>query len=395
MNIAINALQLPKEKTGVGQYLAGLLPALLDHAADHHFTTYAHAFNHDNFRILRRNHSLKCWGPAIPSVGLRRLVEWARFPATLRKDHIDLLFGVSNFLPLWRVCHYVVCIHDLSYLVQPERVTRLRGAYWQRWTNRTVAVADMIVTDSQYSKRDILRYFDYPEEDVRVVYPGIAARFKPAADRMGVRAVLERYGVPQDYLLFVGTLEPGKNVHRLVEAFAQVRRAGFRDLWLVLVGKKGWKFDEVYRALERQKVRDWVKFPGYVPDDDLPAFYQGARLFCFPSLNEGFGLPLAEAMACGTPCLTSNVSSLPEIAGDAAAQVDPYDSEAMAEAMIGLLRDEERMEMLRAKGPGRVAEFSWERTARGLFEVFKEVVARPPRVGERGRRRASPLRWRD
>jgi glycosyltransferase involved in cell wall biosynthesis len=189
-----------------------------------------------------------------------------------------------------------------------------------------------------------------------------------------VQPVLERYQLSQPYILYVGSIEPRKNLLRLLQAYARLRK----DLpgWkLVLVGaRNAWKSTPISEEMRKLNLAPWVQLTGYIPEEDLPALYNGAGLFAFPSLYEGFGLPVLEAMACGTPVITSNVSSLPEVAGDAALLVDPYNVEEIAAAMVNVLSDQELSEDLHRRGLERSKEFSWERTAQQTLEVYKKVL---------------------
>jgi glycosyltransferase involved in cell wall biosynthesis len=206
-----------------------------------------------------------------------------------------------------------------------------------------------------------------------VVVPLAAGRqFRPV-EAAEAGPVLEKYGVERPYILYVGALESRKNLPRLLEAYARLRKWSAR--WkLVIVGARKWKFTPIFEAVQRLGLEPHVHFTDYVADEDLPALYRGAELFAFPSLYEGFGLPVLEAMACGTPVVTSNRSSLPEVAGDAALLVDPLDVEAIAGAMQRVLADEALAAGLREIGLARAAQFTWERTARETVAVYKKAI---------------------
>jgi glycosyltransferase involved in cell wall biosynthesis len=206
-----------------------------------------------------------------------------------------------------------------------------------------------------------------------VVYPGYDQTiFQPVRDEGVIEAVKARYGIAGDYALFVGTLQPRKNLIRLIEAFSNFRFP-ISDFRLVIAGKKGWLYQEIFRWVEELGLEKKVVFTGYVPEGDLPVLLSGARLFVFPSLYEGFGLPVLEAMACGTPVVCSNASSLPEVAGDAAVLVDPQDVEGLAAAMERVLGDEELRAELIVRGFEQARKFSWERCARETLDVLESV----------------------
>jgi glycosyltransferase involved in cell wall biosynthesis len=224
------------------------------------------------------------------------------------------------------------------------------------------------------TKCDLIERYGTEPDKITVVYPGYdEATFQPVRDEEVIEAVKARYGIAGDYILFVGTLQPRKNLIRLVKAFADCR-SPIADCRLVIAGKKGWLYQEIFRRVEELGLEKKVVFTGYVPEGDLPALLSGAHLFVFPSLYEGFGLPVLEAMACGTPVVCSNASSLPEVAGDAALMVDPLDVEGLATAMERVLSDEELRAELTERGFKQARKFSWERCARETLAVLERAA---------------------
>jgi glycosyltransferase involved in cell wall biosynthesis len=233
--------------------------------------------------------------------------------------------------------------------------------------------ADAIITVSECSKRDIVKHYGLDAEKISVIHEAAAPEFAPA-QAQAVEAVRRRYGLPDRFLIHVGTIEPRKNLTRLVEALRRLRDGGW-VIPLVLTGARGWLYDEFFRRLEELEVRDAVHLTGYVPTADLPALCGAATMAVVSSVYEGFGLPVLEAMACGTPVVSSSASSLPEIGGQAARYFDPYDVGAMAEAIRGVWTDGElRMEM-RRQGLAQAARFSWERAAEKTLAVYESTLA--------------------
>jgi len=245
----------------------------------------------------------------------------------------------------------------------------------------------VVLADSEATRNDLLSHLRIPEERVVVVYPGRDEALEPIRERRILEAVHDRYDLSEPYFLYVGTLHPRKNLVRLVGAFAElterlrglpasagvgVAGAGAAPM-LVLAGAKGWLYSEIFDRVRRLGLKDRVRFTGYVPDADLPALMSGALTFVFPSLYEGFGFPVLEAMACGTPVICSNVSSLPEVAGDATLQVDPLDTEGWVAAMHRMLADEGLRATLVERGLKRVRKFSWQRCASQVLEVLEQV----------------------
>jgi len=237
--------------------------------------------------------------------------------------------------------------------------------------------ADIILVPSEASKADVIRYLQVEAGRVRVIPWGCEARFTPSAAPTHAAEVKKRYGLPDRYILFLGTLEPRKDVLTLLQAFALLR-AGQSDaeLRLVIAGGMGWGYKEFFTTREALKLGDHVIFTGFVDEEDLPDLYRGALLFIYPSLYEGFGLPILEAMACGTPVITSTTSSMPEVAGNAALLVEPKKPESLAAAMASVLGDEMRMAELRRRGLERAKSFSWEAVARTTLDVYTTLAER-------------------
>ncbi|MBD3307821.1 glycosyltransferase, partial [candidate division KSB3 bacterium] len=243
---------------------------------------------------------------------------------------------------------------------------------------RVAHTADLIITDSHHSKRDIRHHLAVPEEKIRVIYLGYDPRYQPMHDAQALQPTLRHYAIRQPYLLFVGVLEPKKNLDRLLEAFAIFQQTFDRgkDHQLVIAGAQGWFSDHLATTIAHLDLESQVRLTGFVPDDHLVALYNGAEAFVFPSIYEGFGLPVLEAMACGTPVITSNVSSLPEIVGEAGLLVDPTDPHAISQAIITILSDDQCKATLKAAGPHQARQFTWQRTAEQTYQVYQEAYQR-------------------
>jgi glycosyltransferase involved in cell wall biosynthesis len=235
--------------------------------------------------------------------------------------------------------------------------------------------AERIFTVSETSKADILRYCDVAAERIIVVYNAIDARFATPPEPEAVERVRERYQLHGPFALYVGNIKPHKNLERLIDAFDLVRRGGFERLELLIIGDQISKYPRLRRAVDKHKLHKHVRFLGFVPDDTLAALYRLATVFVFPSLYEGFGLPPLEAMASGTPVVTSNRSSLPEVVGDAAVLVDPYSAASIADGIQQVLSDPELRRSLSARGLARAREFSWDASIRRVHEVYMDVAS--------------------
>ena len=269
----------------------------------------------------------------------------------------------------------LLTVHDLSFVHYPQTFTPALVNYLNRVVPWSVKRATHVLADSQATSTDLQAIWDIPPDKITVLYSGVGRHFHPVTDGSALGSVRRRYQLGDaPYLLSVSTLQPRKNYAMLIRAFRPV--AARHPQRLVIAGGKGWLYEDVVAEVQRHGLEDRVHFAGFVDDADLPVLYSGADLFVFPSLYEGFGLTLLEAMACGTPVLTSTASSLPEVAGDAAVQLSPHDQEAWSAAMNHLLSDEQRREQLAAAGFARVEQFSWERAAQSLRRVYRELLER-------------------
>jgi glycosyltransferase involved in cell wall biosynthesis len=238
---------------------------------------------------------------------------------------------------------------------------------------RAARNAEVVLTDSGHSQKDLATYLGISFAKSRVIACGVDARFRAIPASEGRHAVLARYGIHLPYLLYVGAVNGRKNIDRLLAAFAQIR-TWYPRLSLVVAGNRQWGATPIDAALRRLDLRDQVQFLGYVEDADLPALYSGARAFVFPSLYEGFGLPVLEAMACGTPTIASRSSSIPEVVGDAAILVDPFDVSAIAEGIEQVLGNPDLAAELRGRGVARARSFTWDRAARETLDAYQEVL---------------------
>jgi glycosyltransferase involved in cell wall biosynthesis len=302
--------------------------------------------------------------------------EQVTVPLDLRREGIDLFHTPHYVLPPLTPCRSVVTIHDCIHLRFPQYLpNRLgyvyaRGSMWLA-THRS----SRVLTVSEASKRDILEYFHIPQAKIDVIYNGIDERFWLPPDQEDIERIRERYQLDGRFVLYAGNIKPHKNLERLIDAFHTLRSHGFEDVKLLIIGDEISKYATLRRAVHRHKLHKHVRFFGFVPDETLAALYRLASVFVFPSLYEGFGLPPLEAMASGTPVITSNVSSLPEVVGDAAVLIDPYQSDSIAAALERVLTDAPLREDLRARGLQRARDFSWDHTARRVRAIYDEVLA--------------------
>lgn len=284
----------------------------------------------------------------------------------------DVFFTPTHYAPRFSPVPTVVSVMDLSYLFFPELFKASDLMQLRSWTNYSVKNAKRVLTISNSSKDDIIKEYKLPEEKVVVTHLGIkdAVSFEPNIYSMN--KLQAKYDLSDNFILFVGTLQPRKNIARLIEAFSRIKDD--KDLDLVIVGRKGWLYEEILAAPREFGVEERVKFLENVEDEELPYFYKNALMFVLPSLYEGFGLPVLEAMRAGCPVITSNVSSLPEAGGDACLYVDPENVDDITEKMKELIKDDKLRKKLVEKGHEQVKKFNWEKTAKETLAVLEEVA---------------------
>ena len=364
MRIGINAFFLDRPETGSGQYLRHLLEALAKVDPTNEYLLIspgpAHSISNIQYPISNR---AKLW------------FEQVSFPRACR--HLDLAHVPYFASPLFPTTSTVVTVHDLIPLILPT----YRGSLLVRLYTRLVAAAarkaEAIITVSQASKRDIVRCLHIPPERVHVTYEAAGEAFQPVEDEVQLAAIRQKYELSKRYLLYLGGFDQRKNLSALLGAFALlVNRQPHARLVIAgkLPGRDSSLFPDPRRLVRELRVEERVIFTGWVPEEDKPALLSGAVAFVFPSLYEGFGLPAAEALACGTPVIASDRSSLPEVVGEGGVLVEPTDVEALAEAMEVLLVDGALRAKLRQRALAQAAKFSWKQTALETLAVYRKVV---------------------
>jgi glycosyltransferase involved in cell wall biosynthesis len=265
-----------------------------------------------------------------------------------------------------------VTVHDVFAWSLPGTSTKADALLYRVWLPIVIARVDRVITISETSRADIIRFLHVSPERIRIVHRCPNTAYSPQ-DSGRTDSMRSRHGLPPRYLLFVGSVEKRKNLSRLLRACDILWRGGEKRP-LVIAGARRWMYSDIMRTVEELGLHDRTIFTGFIPEEDLPALYRGADLFVFPSLYEGFGLPPLEAMACGTPVVCSNAASLPEVVGDAAVMVDPYDVEGLADAIHRVLGDAGLRAEMREKGLARASQFTWERAARETIQVYREVL---------------------
>ncbi len=287
-------------------------------------------------------------------------------------SHWDLFWTPGTFLLPVR-CSIVGTIFDLTTIIYPEFHKRKVIEHQEKVFHYFKENASLIIAISENTKMDIMKYLRIPENKIRTIYCGVGDEFRKIEDIRVLKSRLRGIGIDYPYILYVGSLEPRKNVERLIEAFIQLKKRRQINGKLVISGIKGWAYQSIFDKVASSGTEKEIIFTGFVPNESLPFLYNGASAFVYPSLYEGFGLPVLEAMACGVPVVTSNVSSLPEVAGDAAILINPYSVDELADGIWRILSDKELRNQCIKKGIERAKLFTWERCAKNTLDAFNEV----------------------
>jgi glycosyltransferase involved in cell wall biosynthesis len=370
MRIGIDARSLGQKGLGVGRYLSNLLKHYPELDRSNEYLLY----------LKEGKPSAALSGFSSKTISLPLLnynFAWLnlRLPFELVRDRIDLFHCPFYGLPVYQPCPMIVTIHDIIYEIHPEWFPKLRGAsfrFLSRWGAKT---ARKIIAVSEHTKKDIIERYHVPEERIEVIYEAPDDMYKPVKDEALLRKTKLKYNITKDFLIHVGAIHKRRNIISLLKVFKRLRQGG-RDLQLVLVGSIQWPFIDLKRLLVDMGLRDDVGHLGFVPDEDLVCLYNAAMIFVYPSLYEGFGLPLVEAMACGTPVAASNVSSIPEVVGDAGILFDPYNEDEIFDSIKGVLDDKNARDALVSKGLSRAKQFSWVRAAKQTIELYNNAVSK-------------------
>ncbi len=374
MRIGLDAIPLVAAKTGIGHYTDALASSLARIHSDHQYvllSPFDFAFQASNNSGNGTPTNLSKMFFPVRSV----FRKWwlAGLPAMLRISPLDVFHGTNYCIPVFSPCPTVVTIHDLSLFTQAHTHEDENVKRGKRRMPLMARRATKIIVPSEFTKRETMQYLGIREDKIRVIFEAARDNLKPLS-ATECQPILEKYQLRQPYLLYVGTIEPRKNLLTLIRAYDELLKTTDQRPQLALCGGKGWLYEEVFKLVEELKLTDQVQFTGYVADEDLPALYSAAEAFVYPSLYEGFGLPPLEAMACGTPTITSNVTSLPEVVGQAGLTHDPNDWQTLTAHIAKLLSDQTAREYFKRAGIEQAARFSWEKAARETQSVYDEVV---------------------
>ncbi len=376
MRVVINGIPLLSRRSGIGNYVYQTFKAMQTLTREWEIIFY---YGIEWSARLRDR-------PIVPSVSTKGFNQHLRKVYSTYRNTLSLLFTIgqwsrkfdlyheTNYIPMRFNGPTVVTIHDLSFYLYPETHPKERIRYMERYFYPRLSSVSHFITVSEAIKLEMIKHLGIPEEKITVTLEGVDEGFKPVPSDV-LNLALHKYGLkPGSYILYVGTLEPRKNIISLLQAYARLPELLKKDYPLVLAGGAGWLIENLDVEIQNLGLRTNIIKTGYVPKEDLPSLYSGATIFVYPSLYEGFGLPPLEAMACGAPVITSNVSSLPEVVGDAGVQVHPEDVEKMAVEMEALFTNAPRRRLLSTMGLERSKHFTWEKCASKTIEVYDRVV---------------------
>lgn len=367
MKIGLDLISESSHSAGSMTYGLNILRTMAGQHPEDQFIVFVNRECSRQFTVNLPNvkYEISEW-PANQSATSRRLAQQLWLPRKAARYSLDILHSINNVVPFAYRGKRVISILDLTSFTVAGRFSKVKKIFLKSMVPPSAKKADAIITISNYSKGLITKICGVPEDKITVSYCGVNQDFS------GGEAEEDCPALPEQFLLFVGTIEPGKNLVRLIKSFAQLQKK-HPQLFLVIVGRKGWLYDPVFEEVNRNGLEDRVIFTGRLSLGQLINAYRRARLFAFPSLDEGFGIPVLEAMAAGCPVMTSNISALPEISGGHALLCDPYSVEDMADKMAQILDNKVDVKVMEAKGKEWAQSFSWDKEAETIHRVYKNV----------------------
>ncbi len=371
MKIGIDCTSLPPNPVGAGNYIIQLVRAVTAFPSQHEFVIFAQQRGRALIGELPGDRVQWALSTDMPPA-LRLLWEQVRLPRAASSAGIDLLHSLHYTRPRFLSCASVVTFHDMTFFLYPELHTRSKRIFFPWAIRMSARRSEAIISDSESTRRDAIRILGIPPEKIVAVPLGISEEFKPIADTRLLDSIRKKYHLPERFILFVGLIEPRKNLPLLLRAYARlVEREDPPPL--VLAGRLGWDSGPFFQLIEDLKLKQNIHLPGYIPAVDLPVLYNLAQIFVYPSSYEGFGFPPLEAMACGTPVITTAVSAMLDNVGDAGLLVPPQDEEALVSALHELLENPGLREQFSSAGIRRAGEFTWQRTAEETIQVYEKA----------------------
>jgi len=375
MKIAIDLTIIPDQKTGVGQYAKRLIEAMSAFDKKNQYLIFVKKNQVSDFDPKKENFRIFPCSAWLRFKILRILWEQFILPVRLEHEKTDILHSLHYTTPLFGNFRRLVTFHDMTFFLFPEKHTLAKKVYFKFFIPRSAAISDRLIAVSQNTKNDIQKIIGIPFDKIDVVYETANPIFSFKKDDLTAQAIKTRYGIKNKFILSVGTLEPRKNIAGLINAYHDLVLHKGIDCQLVIVGKKGWLYQDMFQAVKDMGLQKNIVFTDYVPDEDLVVLYNAAEIFVYPSLYEGFGIPPLEALTCGVPTITSNISSMPEVVGDGAVLIDPADSAELSRAIYELLVNEKFRAEIIKKGLMRSKIFCNEKLAQDMTAVYLRTMA--------------------
>ena len=372
MKIGIDGSGAMGTQTGVGKYINRLIENLSLIDTSNEYLVYLNYFRTGKINPFGNGYQIT--KNRIPAKIQRLLHNQLKIPIETFVGNIDIFHGPNYFVPPSKQSKKVVTVHDLTFEFFPETMIGRDAAYYKKYVPMSMQKADHILTISNSSKKDLIERFKVPADKISVTYMAAGSNFAPISNKDVIKPVLKKYKLPSNFLLTVCTLEPRKNLVTLVKAMSALRKNKKNEQKLIVVGGSGWKNDELFKQISELGLENDIIFPGYIGQEDLPALYNACSLFLFPSLYEGFGIPPLEALSCGTACICSNSSSLPEVVGDGAILIDPVNADEWVEQIEFLLDNPSKIDELGKRGMEQAKKFSWGKTAQETLAVYKKIA---------------------
>lgn len=371
MRIAINTLSLNRTKAGMGNYIFNLINSLASIDKKNEYYVFVSDKNKQFFDIRQKNFRIINAGKAVTKNFRRLMWEQLSLPKYIKKHKIDVLHSPGFVIPFLSKAKNILTIADMTFISHPKVHTLVKRFYFGLFMPPSIRKTDKILSISKSTKKDISDMLNINAGKIEVTHLSYGKEFK-ILDKKNAKGFLsDNYSIDYPFILFVGMIEPRKNLKRVLKAFSQLKKQETIPQKLVIVGKKGWMYKGIFKTVKRLGLEKEIIFTGYVPDNDLVKFYNSADVLVYPCLYEGFGIPILEAMACECPVITSNVSSMPEVAGDAALFVNPIKTDEIASAMKKVITNKKLQKKLREKGKLQCSKFSWKKTAEKTLLIYE------------------------
>jgi glycosyltransferase involved in cell wall biosynthesis len=373
VRIGIDATAVPPEPMGAGRYILYLIHELAKLDTSHEFVVFAQACLRTYLDDYGSEKNQIRWINDMSPP--RRLVwEQVEFPRLIHQMKLDLLHSPHYTLPLSCPVPSVVTYHDMSFFIYPEKHTFAKRYFFPWMMRRSSKKADIIIADSENTRHDAIRFLNIHPEKIITVHLGYQENFRKINDQELLFKIIQQYNLPERFIFYAGNIEPRKNIPLLLTAFENLVQQGICH-HLVMSGGLGWMYEDVLAQIDGMQSKARVHRIGHVPSTDLPALYNLADVFVYPSIYEGFGLPPLEGMACGTPVITSNISSMPEVVDNAGILVPPNDETALTRAILQVLEDDDLRKRLHVLGPQQAANFTWKNTAEKTLQIYQQVLS--------------------